>query len=381
VFGGGGGAGAADFTELTAAPPVDTPHDAGPDDAAVILYTSGTTGKPKGVVLAHSNLRAMAENAHAAWDFGDDQVGLGTLPLSHVYGLSTTLAGTFRRSRGVLLRWFDPAQVLQLIEEHRVTITALVPAMMVALLDHPDLPRRDMSSLRWVISGAAPLPLDLLRRFEDAFDCTVLQGYGLSESTAQCAVNTPEHNRPGSVGRPLPGVDVRIAGRDGAKLPPGEDGEILIRGANVMHGYYGMPDETARTVVDGWLHTGDVGHLDADGYLYVLDRSKDLIIRGGFNIIPRDVEEVLNAHPAVAQAAVIGLPDERLGEVVHADVVLAGGMQASEAELIAHCREKLASYKCPQSVHIVTALPMNSSFKVLKRQLREQHAAAVTAGG
>jgi long-chain acyl-CoA synthetase len=323
----------------------------------------------------------MAENAHAAWDPGDEQVGLGTLPLSHVYGLSTTLAGTFRRSRGVLLRWFDPTQVLQLIEEHRVTITALVPAMMVALLDHPELAHRDMSSLRWVISGAAPLPLELLRRFENAFGCTVLQGYGLSESTAQCAVNTPEHNRPGSVGRPLPGVDVRIVDRQGERLSPGEDGEILIRGANIMRGYHGLDEETARTVVDGWLHTGDVGHVDADGYLYVLDRSKDLIIRGGFNIIPRDVEEVLVAHPAVAQAAVIGLPDARLGEVVHADVILSTGSQATAEELIAHCREKLASYKCPQSIDIVTALPMNSTGKVLKRQLREQHVAAVTAGG
>jgi long-chain acyl-CoA synthetase len=376
----GGGDAAVDFAELAAAPPLETPHDAGSDDPAAILYTSGTTGKPKGVVLAHANLRAMAENAHAAWDPGDDQIGLGCLPLSHVYGLSTTLAGTFRRSRGVLLRWFDPAAVLQLIEEHQVTITALVPAMMVALLDHPDRSRRDTSSLRWVISGAAPLPLELLRRFEAAFDCTVLQGYGLSESTAQCALNTPEHNRPGSVGRPLPGVEVAVVDRDGARLSAGEDGEILIRGANIMRGYYGMAEESARTVVDGWLHTGDVGHLDADGYLYVLDRSKDLIIRGGFNIIPRDVEEVLNAHPAVAQAAVIGLPDERLGEVVHADVILAAGAQATDAELIAHCRENLASYKCPQSVHIVEALPMNSSFKVLKRQLREQHLAAVTAG-
>jgi long-chain acyl-CoA synthetase len=369
-----------DFAGLTTAPPVETPHAASAADAAVILYTSGTTGKPKGVVLGHENLRAMAENAHAAWDPGEDQIGLGTLPLSHVYGLSTTLAGTFRRSRGVLLRWFDTAAVLQLIEEHRVTITALVPAMMVALLDHPDRATRDTSSLRWVISGAAPLPLELLRRFEDAFGCTVLQGYGLSESTAQCALNTPDHNRPGSVGRPLPGVEVQIVDRDGKRLPAGEDGEILIRGANIMRGYHGLADETARTVVDGWLHTGDVGHVDADGYLSVLDRSKDLIIRGGFNIIPRDVEEVLAAHPAVLQAAVIGLPDERLGEVVHADVILNSGATATDAELIAHCKAKLASYKCPQSIDIVAALPMNSTGKVLKRQLREQHLAAVTAG-
>ena len=375
----GGGEGAVDFAELAGQAPIDTPHPVSDTDAAVLLYTSGTTGKPKGVVLSHGNLRTSAENGHTAWDAGDGQVGLGCLPLSHVYGLSTTLAGTFRRGSSALMRWFDAAGVLELIEEHRVTITALVPAMMVALLDHPDLPNRDVSSLRWVVSGAAPLPLDLLERFEAAFGCTVLQGYGLSESTAQCSLNTPDHNRPGSVGRPLPGVEVVVVDRDGQRLPAGEDGEILLRGGNVMHGYHGMAEETARAVVDGWLHTGDVGHLDADGYLYVLDRSKDLIIRGGFNIIPRDVEEVLVAHPAVGQAAVIGLPDERLGEVVHADVMLTPGAAATEAELIAHCRERLAAYKCPQSIHIVGALPLNSVGKVLKRQLRSEHVGAAPA--
>jgi long-chain acyl-CoA synthetase len=372
----GGGDGAVDFEELSSAPPVPLPRDTADEEAAVLLYTSGTTGTPKGVVLAHGNLHAMAENAHAAWDPGDGQVGLGCLPLSHVYGLSTSLAGTYRRSRSALMRWFDPGGVLQLIEEHRVTITALVPAMMVSLLDHPDRLHRDTSSLRWVISGAAPLPLELLRRFEAAFGCTVLQGYGLSESTAQCSLNTPEHNRPGSVGRPLPGVEVAVVNREGRHLPSGEDGEILIRGTNIMRGYHGLAGETARTVVDGWLHTGDIGHVDADGYLYVLDRSKDLIIRGGFNIIPRDVEEVLAAHAAVSQVAVIGLPDERLGELVHADVVLVPGAEATEAELIAHCRERLASYKCPQSVHLVVALPISSTGKVLKRQLRSEHIAA-----
>ncbi|HEV7679974.1 MAG TPA: AMP-binding protein [Candidatus Dormibacteraeota bacterium] len=378
--GGGAGDGVLDFAELCDTAAVDTPLPVDDGEAAVILYTSGTTGRPKGVMLTHGNLHAMAENVHAAWDPGDGHVGLACLPLSHVYGLSTTLAGTYRRGQAVLMRWFDPTQVLQLIEEHRVTMTALVPAMMVGLLDHPDRPSRDLSSLQFVISGAAPLPLDLLQRFESAFGCTVLQGYGLSESAAQCALNTPQANRPGSVGRPVPGVEVAILGSDGAPLAAGEDGEIAMRGANVMRGYHGMPEESAKTVVDGWLRTGDVGHLDADGFLYVLDRSKDLIIRGGFNIIPRDVEEVLVAHPAVSQAAVIGLPHERLGEVVHAVVVLTPGASATDEELIAHCRERLASYKCPQSLELRGGLPTNSTGKVLKRQLREEHvAAAATA--
>jgi len=230
-----------------------------------------------------------------------------------------------------------------------------------------------------VVSGASPLPLDVLQRFESAFGCTVLQGYGLSESVGQCAFSTPEANRPGSVGRPVPGVEVAILGSNGEPCAAGEDGEIVMRGANVMQGYRDMPDESARAVVGGWLHTGDVGHLDADGFLYVLDRSKDLIIRGGFNIIPRDVEEVLVAHPAVSQAAVIGLPHERLGEVVHAVVVLTPGAAATEEELIAHCRERLAAYKCPQSVELRGWLPANSTGKVLKRRLREEHIAAAAA--
>jgi long-chain acyl-CoA synthetase len=368
----GGGEGVVDIEELVEGEQL-APESRSDDDPAVILYTSGTTGSPKGVVLSHGNLRAAADQAHAAWDVGDDQVGLGCLPFSHVYGLTTSLASTKRRGRAVLVRWFDAAEFLRLVDEFRVTITALVPAMMVALLDHPERGRWDTSSLRYVVSGAAPLPLELLRRFEDAFGCTVLQGYGLSETAGQCTLNTPEHNRPGSVGRPIPGVEVAIVGLDGTRLGPMDDGEIRVRGANVMRGYYERPEETATAFVDGWLRTGDVGHVDEDGYLYVVDRLKDLIIRGGFNVVPRDVEDVLATHPAVAQAAVIGLPHPRLGELVHADVVLRPGEAASPEDLLAHCRQRLASYKCPASIHIVSSLPMTATGKVLKRRLREEH--------
>jgi long-chain acyl-CoA synthetase len=373
---GGAADGVVDFATLAQAEPMETPHDVAPDDVAVILYTSGTTGVPKGVLLSHQNLVSMATNAHQAADLGDGQVGLACLPLSHSYGISTTLAATFRKGQGVMLRWFDTAEVLRLVEEFRATVTALVPTMMVYMLEHPDAQTRDCSSLRWVVSGGAALPVEVQRAFEERFGCTVLQGYGLSESSAQCSFMPKDAVRSGSVGRPVPGVEVRIVGDDGGELPRGEVGEIVMRGPNVMLGYRNMPEETARAVEDGWLHSGDMGRMDDDGYLYVVDRKKDLIIRGGFNILPRDVEEVLHEHAAVAQAAVIGVPDARMGEQVRAYVVLKAGAQATPEELMAFCRARLAAFKTPSSVEMLPALPLSAIGKVLKRELR----AMVSAG-
>jgi len=363
--------GVVDFAALSAAAPLPEPHDAAPDDVAVILYTSGTTGKPKGVLLSHHNLVSMAGNAHAATDLGDGNVGLAALPLSHSYGISTTLASTFRKGTAAMLRWFDAGETLRLIEEMHVTVTALVPTMMVYLLDHPDAATRDTSSLRWVISGGAALPVEVQRDFEERFGCTVLQGYGLSESSAQCAINPKDAPRLGSVGRPVPGVSVRIVDDEGNQVPGGEIGEILIHGPNIMLGYRNLPDETSNVLDGGWLHSGDMGRVDEDGYLYVVDRKKDLIIRGGFNILPRDVEEVLHEHPAVAQAAVVGVPDRRMGEQVRAYVALKAGAAATPEELTAFCRDRLAAYKTPSSVEILPSLPVNAIGKVLRRELRD----------
>ena len=380
VGGDPGADGVVDFASLDAGEPMDQPYDAEPDDVAVILYTSGTTGRPKGVLLSHHNLVSMAQNAHAATDLGDGNVGLAALPLSHSYGISTTLGSTFTKGTGVMLRWFDAGEALRLIEEMKVTVTALVPTMMVYMLDHPDAATRDLSSLRWVISGGAALPAEVQREFEERFGCTVLQGYGLSESSAQCAVNPRDATRIGSVGRPVPGVEVRIVDDSGAELPRGDIGEIVMRGPNVMLGYRNMPEETAAVLGgDGWLHSGDMGRMDEDGYLYVVDRKKDLIIRGGFNILPRDVEEVLHEHPAVAQAAVIGVPDRRMGEQVRAYVVLKSGAAATPDELMAFSRERLAAYKTPSSVEVLPSLPVNAIGKVLRRELREMVTASTTA--
>ena len=364
--------GVVDFESLAAAAAMDEPHDAAADDVAVILYTSGTTGTPKGVLLSHHNLMSMARQAFEAIDLGEGNMGLAALPLSHSYGISTTLASTFRKGTAVMLRWFDAGAALRAIEEHHVTVTALVPTMMVYMLDHPEAATRDTSSLRWVISGGAALPVEVQREFEARFNCTVLQGYGLSESSAQCSITPLDAPRLGSVGRPVPGVEVRIVDDNDNEVPRGDVGEIAIRGDNIMLGYRNMPAETAETVHNGWLHSGDMGRLDEDGYLYVVDRKKDLIIRGGFNILPRDVEEVLHEHPAVAQAAVIGVPDRRMGEQVRAYVVLKSGASASVEELMAFCRERLAAYKTPSSVEIRDSLPVSAIGKVLRRALRDE---------
>jgi long-chain acyl-CoA synthetase len=308
-------------------------------------------------------------------------VALAVLPLFHSFGQSSVMNTTFYAGGTVtLVPRFDAAQVLEVMERDRVTIFAGVPTMYFGLLNHPDRARRDTSSLRLCVSGGAAMPGEVMTAFEQAFGVTVLEGYGLSETSPTASFNRSQQERRFlSVGKPVWGVEMKIFDDEDRELPPGRHnvGEIVIRGHNVMKGYFKNPEATAEAMRGGWFHSGDMGFQDEDGYFFIVDRKKELIIRGGFNVYPREVEEVLYAHPAVAAAAVIGVPDERLGEEVGAVVQLKGGQAATADELIAFCRERIAAYKCPRSVRFVDQLPIGPTGKILKRELK---ASLETAG-
>ena len=348
-----------------------------PDDTAVILYTSGTTGSPKGVELTHRNVVSNAVSSRGADSDGEinQRVGemqLAILPLAHAYGLVASNVGYLNGTKAVLHPRFDTTAVLSAIERYHVNAFAGVPAMFVALLYTPDTEKYDTSSLRYCVSGSAPLPLSILEGFEQKFHCQILEGYGLSEASAVLSGHTLDMPRkPGSVGKPIANVEVQIVDENDRPVPVGEVGEIIARGPNVMKGYYNMPGATQATLRDGWLYTGDMGRFDEDGYLYIVERKKDLIIRGGFNVYPHDVEEALNSHPAVIESAVIGIPSERMGEEVKAFVVARGEVDAET--LKAYCREKLANYKTPSEIEFVNALPRNAVGKIDKKELRKHH--------
>ena len=342
------------------------------DDTAVILYTSGTTGRPKGAELTHANLHGNAEVvARTVSRVGPGDVVLGTLPLFHSFGQTVSMNATLLAGACLtLVPRFEPGEALATIERDRVTHFYGVPTMYGALLRHPGRERRDTSSLRLCISGGASLPVEVLRGFERAFGAPVLEGYGLSETSPVACHNHPgRERRPGSVGTPLEGVEVRVADESGTELPPGEVGEILIRGPNVMKGYWRRPEATAEALRDGWLRTGDLATRDEDGYLRIVDRKKDMILRGGYNVYPREVEEVLFEHPAVREAAVVGLPDARLGEEVGAAVVLRPGERVAAEEVSAFARERIAAYKYPRRVWFVDELPKGPTGKVLRREI------------
>lgn len=346
-----------------------------PEDTAVLLYTSGTTGKPKGAELTHFQLYMNCSVTSELFALRQQDTLLAVLPLFHVFGLSTILNGAVRRGASLaLLPKFDPAQVLNTIETRRCTVFAGVPTMYGALL-HVDGPTRDLGSLRLCVSGASALPTELLHAFEEKFPgVVILEGYGLSETASATTFNrSAEQRKILSIGTPIWGVDVQVIGDDGAQLPSGPDhvGEIVVRGHNVMKGYYQRPDETAKVLADGWLRTGDLAYRDTDGYLFIVDRAKDLIIRGGYNVYPREVEEVLYGHPAVAETAVVGRPDERLGEEVIAIVSPKPGATVTPDELIAYCRDRLAPYKYPREIRIVDTLPTGPTGKILKREIRQ----------
>ncbi len=352
------------------------PTDA--DDTAVIIYTSGTTGKPKGAELTHFQLFMNCTVAGGLFGFRDDDIGVAVLPLFHVFGLSSVLnvcvrfAGTL-----VLIPRFEPGAVLDAIERYRCTIFSGVPTMYFGLLQ-ADVSGRDLSSLRVGVSGGAAIPGEVIRAFEEKFPgVVILEGYGLSETASTTTFNiNAEQRKVLSIGKPIWGVQARVVDEDGKPLPPGPGnvGEIVIRGHNMMKGYYKQPEATAEAFRGGWFHTGDLAYADDDGYMFIVDRKKDLVIRGGYNVYPREVEEVLFAHSAVAEAAVIGKPDEKLGEEILAFVVLKPGAAVTPEEIIAYCRERLAAYKYPRDVRIVGDLPKGPTGKILKQELRAQSA-------
>jgi long-chain acyl-CoA synthetase len=331
------------------------------DDLAALVYTGGTTGRAKGVMLTHANLWEAGRCGHEAGHVDGIDRSLSCLPLSHSYGVLVLNVSLHHpgRPQSVLMRWFEPESWLALAQQHRSQIAPVVPSMLYMLLRQP-LENYDLSELRYVASGAAPLAAEAIDEFVRRVPgAEIREGYGLTETSALVSTNPPGRIRYGTVGVPVPGTEVRI-----------DEGEICVRSELVMQGYWNAPELTAETVRDGWLYTGDMGRLDEDGYLTILDRKKDLIIRGGFNVFPRDVEEALVEHPAVATACVVGRPDEMHGEEVVAFVTLTD--QAVPEELVAFGRERLGGYKYPREIHVLETLPLTPVGKVDRKALREQ---------
>jgi long-chain acyl-CoA synthetase len=342
------------------------------EDTAVILYTSGTTGHPKGAELTHGNLTSNIEATLAdVLHPGPDDVIFGGLPLFHSFGQTCTLnAAVASGACLTLLPRFSAGGALRIFADHRVTVFAGVPTMYVALLHEPGRAGYDLSALRMCVSGGAAMPVEVLRGFEEAFGTMVLEGYGLSETSPVASFNHPDRERkPGTIGTPIRDVQMRVVDSRDQEVAEGEVGEIVIRGPNVMKGYWRRPEETAEAIRDGWFHTGDMGRVDSDGYFTIVDRKKDLIIRGGYNVYPREIEEVLYEHPAVAEAAVIGLPHPALGEEVGAAVALKPGASVTAEELRDYVKGQVAAYKYPRHVWIVDTLPKGPTGKIVKREI------------
>ncbi|MEW6552724.1 MAG: AMP-binding protein [Actinomycetota bacterium] len=350
-----------------------TVPDLGDDDVAALLYTAGTTGRPKGVLLTHGNVGSNVLSVASSTRITREEVALSPLPLSHSYGLTTSLLPAVSGIYSILMRWFDATQVFEYTERFHVRTIPGVPAMFIQLLNHPRAPQFNVRSWKRLQSGAAPLPDEVLKAFREKFGVNLYEGYGLTEASPVVSCQSPHLGfKPGSVGPPLQGLEVRIRDEFERELPPGSPGEITVRGPSVMKGYFKNPDETERALRAGWLHTGDIGYLDEDGYLFIVERKKDLIISGGFNLYPSEVEEVLVRHPAVADAAVVGEPDPIRGEVVHAFVLLHAGSEVSERELIDFTRASLVYYKCPHRVTFVEEMPYTFLGKPSRRELRER---------
>jgi long-chain acyl-CoA synthetase len=342
------------------------------DDTAVILYTSGTTGQPKGAELTHGNLRRNIEiTAIGLTALTEGDILLGALPLFHSFGQTCTMNSAVRTGASLdLMPRFDATRALELMDRDGVTIFQGVPTMYHALLHHPERDRYDTSNLRLCISGGAPLPVQVLRGFEDAFGATILEGYGLSETSPVASFNELGRERkPGSIGTPIEGVQMKVVDEDDNEVGPGDIGEIVIRGHNVMKGYWKRPDATEEVMRGGWFHSGDMARMDEDGYFFIVDRKKDMILRGGYNVYPREIEEVLYEHPAVLEAAVVGVSDERLGEEVGAAITLKPGAEADADDLREFVRQRVAAYKYPRRIWFVDALPKTATGKILKREI------------
>jgi len=341
-------------------------------DTAVILYTSGTTGKPKGAELTHFNLSRNAEIAsETTCTVKRGDVVLGSLPLFHSFGQTVSMNASLRVGATLtLLPKFDPGEALEIMQRDDVTHFYGVPTMYGALLHHPGREDFDTSSLRICITGGASMPVEVLRGFEEAFDCELLEGYGLSETSPVASSNHPGRPRkPGSIGTPLREVEMKVVDENDNEVPQGEVGEIVIRGHNVMKGYWQRPDATEETMRGGWFHSGDMARVDEEGYFFIVDRKKDLIIRGGYNVYPREVEEVLYEHPKIREAAVLGVPHDQWGEEIGAAVVLHEGEELSPEEVSSYVKERIAAYKYPRLVWFMDDLPKGPTGKILKREI------------
>jgi long-chain acyl-CoA synthetase len=345
----------------------------GKDDDAIIIYTSGTTGKPKGCLLTHGNVIANARQISEWLHFTDNDRLLTIMPLFHMNAVSvTTMSALYAGGSTVISPKFSASQFWQIISDYQVTSFGSVATMLSILLNtYPDGVPEGLKTeqLRFAMCGSAPVPAEVMKKFEETFNCPVVEGYGLSESTCRSTFNPPdERRRPGSCGLPI-GNEMKVFDDDDNEVPDGELGEIVLRGENILKGYYKNPEATAIAFRNGWFHTGDVGYRDEDGYFFIVDRKSDMIIRGGENIYPREIDEVLYQHTAVAAAATIGIPDPLYGEEVAAFVVLKDGLKVSEEELISYCTERLADYKCPKTIRIVADIPKGPTGKLLKREL------------
>jgi long-chain acyl-CoA synthetase len=348
-----------------------------PDALALLIYTSGTTGVPKGVMLDHANLDAMTEMGRAGLQLGPTDRCLLILPLFHVNGIVVSVLSPLLAGAGVVIvERFNPTTFFRTVEKVRPTFFSAVPTIFNMLVSLPDDVRPDTSSVRFAVCGAAPAPAELLTRFESRYGFPLVEGYGLSEATCGSTINPVDGLRKvGTVGLPFPGQDLRIVDTKGTPLPPAEVGEVMVSGPNVMRGYLGRPEETSAVLTDGWLRTGDVGFLDGDGYLTIVGRSKEMIIRGGENIYPKEIEDVLASDPAVLEAAVVGMPDDKWGEVVVAFLQPRPGQTIDLESVKDLCKQQLSPYKRPISLAVLETLPKNAVGKLDKRALRDREAA------